>query len=40
LTHAVFDIVVDDEVEFFGSEAIVLGKNAIMKYPPIDPSQH
>jgi hypothetical protein len=27
--HAVFDVVVDDEVEFFVGEAVVLGKDAI-----------
>ena len=27
--HPVFDIIVDDEVEFFVSKAIVLGKDAI-----------
>ncbi len=27
--HAVFDVVVDDEVEFFVGEAVVLGEHAI-----------
>ena len=29
LAHAIFDVVVDDEVEFFVGEAVVVGKDAI-----------
>jgi hypothetical protein len=32
----VFDVIVDDEVEFFVSEAIVLSKDAIMKFLPTE----